>query len=60
MQVETIQEAKKIAKETSKGGNYAYVILSMGKYYVETESPFIRNYETLVAEYADGLLIDQE
>ncbi|MGN6439095.1 MAG: hypothetical protein ACTHMM_21305 [Agriterribacter sp.] len=60
MQVETIQEAKKIAKETSKDGGYACVILSMGKYYVETETPFIRNHEALIAEYSDGILIDSE
>jgi hypothetical protein len=60
MQVETIQEAKKVAKKTSEGGNYACVILSMGKYYVETETPFIRLHETLIAEYSDGVLLDSE
>lgn len=60
MYVETIEEAKKIAKDTSRDGNYACVLLSLGRYYVETETPFIRNGETLIAEYSDGVLLETE
>jgi len=56
MQVDTLPEAKKIAKKTSQNEGYACIICSNAKYYVETQTPFIRTWEILICEYIDGII----
>ena len=56
--LQKIETSLKNAKETaivmSKAQGYAAIILSMGKYYIEDEMPFIRNGEKLIGHYQKG------
>ena len=46
--------ARYMAIYMSKKYGYAAIVLSDEAFYVENESPFIRNHETLIAEYENG------
>jgi len=48
---ETKEEAVKEFDKLKKTNDYVVIILSKGKYYVETESNMIRNFETVVKRF---------
>jgi hypothetical protein len=52
---QALKEAKILAKTTP----YVVVILSEGKYYIETEATMIRTWETVIAEFEDGQQINR-
>lgn len=52
-----LADATENAISVSKETGYAFLIESRGAYYVEDETPFIRNYERLVAEYDNGEIV---
>lgn len=49
-EADALQEAK-ILSETNA---YVMVILSRGKYYIETEPSMVRTWETVIAEFENG------
>lgn len=47
------------AKILSGANPYVIVILSKGKYYIETEPTMIRTWETVIAEFENGIQINK-
>lgn len=54
-QEEAIAEATRLAASCP----YVAVVLSRGKYYIEQEPVMIRTWESLIAEFENGELINQ-
>lgn len=52
-EADALQEAKILATTDA----YVLVILSRGKYYIETEPAMIRTWETVIAEFENGVQI---
>jgi hypothetical protein len=50
-------EALKEAKTLAKTNSYVVVILSAGKYYIEVEATMIRAWETVIAEFENGVQV---